>query len=111
MAKLGIALGSGPRGLGFESRYSDQKCGNRFRGSHIFHPSRDSKWRPARSSGKKYAGGILFSPWENPILSVLRDTFIIFRQKPESALTGSGFFCAAIRTGRAFSSVGAQKRY
>ena len=24
MAKLGIALGSGPRGLGFESRYSDQ---------------------------------------------------------------------------------------
>ena len=25
MAKLGIALGSGPRGRGFESRYSDQK--------------------------------------------------------------------------------------
>ena len=25
MAKFGIALGSGPRGLGFESRYSDQK--------------------------------------------------------------------------------------
>ena len=24
MAKFGIALGSGPRGLGFESRYSDQ---------------------------------------------------------------------------------------
>ena len=23
MAKFGIALGSGPRGLGFESRYSD----------------------------------------------------------------------------------------
>ncbi len=25
MAKLGIALGSGPRGLGFESRHSDQR--------------------------------------------------------------------------------------
>ena len=25
MAKLGIALGSGPRGRGFESRHSDQK--------------------------------------------------------------------------------------
>ena len=25
MAKFGIALGSGPRGLGFESRYSDQR--------------------------------------------------------------------------------------
>ena len=25
MAKFGIALGSGPRGLGFESRHSDQK--------------------------------------------------------------------------------------
>ena len=24
MAKFGIALGSGPRGRGFESRYSDQ---------------------------------------------------------------------------------------
>ena len=29
MAKFGIALGSGPRGLGFESRYSDHK-NNRF---------------------------------------------------------------------------------
>ena len=28
MAKFGIALGSGPRGLGFESRYSDQKTGD-----------------------------------------------------------------------------------
>ena len=27
MAKFGIALGSGPRGLGFESRYSDHKKG------------------------------------------------------------------------------------
>ena len=25
VAKFGIALGSGPRGLGFESRHSDQK--------------------------------------------------------------------------------------
>ena len=25
MAKFGIALGSGPRGLGFESRYSDHR--------------------------------------------------------------------------------------
>ena len=28
MAKFGIALGSGPRGLGFESRYSDQISGD-----------------------------------------------------------------------------------
>ena len=27
MAKFGIALGSGPRGLGFESRHSDQRAG------------------------------------------------------------------------------------
>ena len=26
VAKFGIALGSGPRGLGFESRHSDQKA-------------------------------------------------------------------------------------
>ena len=36
MAKFGIALGSGPRGLGFESRYSDQKSGDRFCGYRIF---------------------------------------------------------------------------
>ena len=29
MAKFGIALGSGPRGLGFESRHSDQNSGIR----------------------------------------------------------------------------------
>ena len=36
MAKFGIALGSGPRGLGFESRYSDQKSGDRIRGCRFF---------------------------------------------------------------------------
>ena len=37
MAKFGIALGSGPRGLGFESRYSDQKSGIRICGFRIFY--------------------------------------------------------------------------
>ena len=36
MAKFGIALGSGPRGLGFESRYSDQNSGDHIRGRRIF---------------------------------------------------------------------------
>ena len=36
MAKFGIALGSGPRGLGFESRHSDQKSGILFYGFRIF---------------------------------------------------------------------------
>ena len=26
----------------------------------------DSKGRPERSEGKKHAGGMFFSPWENP---------------------------------------------
>ncbi len=37
MAKFGIALGSGPRGLGFESRYSDQNSGNGFCHSQNFY--------------------------------------------------------------------------
>ena len=37
MAKFGIALGSGPRGLGFESRYSDQNSGIRHRGFRNYH--------------------------------------------------------------------------
>ena len=36
MAKFGIALGSGPRGLGFESRYSDHYSGDHFRGRRFF---------------------------------------------------------------------------
>ncbi len=36
MAKFGIALGSGPRGLGFESRHSDQKTEIHFCGFRIF---------------------------------------------------------------------------
>ena len=35
MAKFGIALGSGPRGLGFESRYSDQTLLYELLGIHI----------------------------------------------------------------------------
>ena len=37
MAKFGIALGSGPRGLGFESRYSDQTSGIRICGFRMFY--------------------------------------------------------------------------
>ena len=36
MAKFGIALGSGPRGLGFESRYSDQNSGDHICGRRNF---------------------------------------------------------------------------
>ena len=37
MAKFGIALGSGPRGLGFESRYSDHiKTPNIYYGCRVF---------------------------------------------------------------------------
>ena len=36
MAKFGIALGSGPRGLGFESRYSDQNSGDHICGRRFF---------------------------------------------------------------------------
>ena len=37
MAKFGIALGSGPRGRGFESRYSDQKSGDHIRGRRFLY--------------------------------------------------------------------------
>ena len=36
VAKFGIALGSGPRGLGFESRHSDQKPSTKVGGFLIF---------------------------------------------------------------------------
>ncbi len=36
MAKFGIALGSGPRGLGFESRHSDKKSRSLFCGFWVF---------------------------------------------------------------------------
>ena len=36
MAKLGIALGSGPRGLGFESRYSDHRKASKSQGFGAF---------------------------------------------------------------------------
>ena len=68
MAKFGIALGSGPRGLGFESRYSDQNCGNGLCHSHNFFIVRDSKDRPGRSEGKQQSGGLLLRSWENPII-------------------------------------------
>ena len=45
MAKFGIALGSGPRGLGFESRYSDQKSGDHICGRRFFNFYRASKGR------------------------------------------------------------------
>jgi len=44
---------SGPRGLGFESRYSDQKYGIRFCGFHIFYGVMGFE-RPLR----KHAGGM-----------------------------------------------------
>ena len=36
VAKFGIALGSGPRGPGFESRHSDQKSAVFLRKQHFF---------------------------------------------------------------------------
>ena len=70
MAKFGIALGSGPRGLGFESRYSDQKSGDHICGHRIFNPYRDSKGRHQSADWcKEVSGGHFFSPWENPFLA------------------------------------------
>ena len=77
MAKFGIALGSGPRGLGFESRYSDHtflyepvvvrinaREGDQIRkltqrvGFFILDGHWDSKDRPEQSEGKKQSGGL-----------------------------------------------------
>ena len=53
MAKFGIALGSGPRGRGFESPYSDQKTGIRFCGFQFFN------WGDGiRKAVKKQSGGL-----------------------------------------------------
>ena len=68
MAKFGIALGSGPRGLGFESRHSDQIRLKSFDFSRIFlsfqnffrwrilHIFRLTQTRPKREFGAESAG-------------------------------------------------------
>ena len=64
MAKFGIALGSGPRGLGFESRHSDQKTGDRICGHRFFN------WCDGvRKAVKKTCRWHVFRPWENPLVS------------------------------------------
>ena len=64
MAKLGIALGSGPRGLGFESRYSDQKNPDRISGRDFFNRSTGFE-RPLR----KHAGGMFLGRGRIPLHS------------------------------------------
>ena len=61
---------SGPRGLGFESRYSDQKMKTAHLGSlHFsFGLCRDSKDRPERSEGNKQSSGLFIRSWENPLV-------------------------------------------
>jgi len=63
------SCGSGPRGLGFESRHSDQLSGDHIRGRRIFNLCRDSKDRPERSEGSKQSGGLFDRSWENPLVS------------------------------------------
>ena len=61
MAKFGIALGSGPRGLGFESRHSDQK-------TRIYPPDRSlffvswSLWRDSKGGALIDASSISLVP-------------------------------------------------
>ena len=64
MAKFGIALGSGPRGLGFESRHSDQKTGDRISGHRFFNLGDG-----IRKAVKKTCRWHVFRPWENPAVS------------------------------------------
>ena len=61
---------SGPRGLGFESRYSDQKMKTARLGSlHFsFGLCRDSKDRPELSEGNKQSSGLFIRSWENPLV-------------------------------------------
>ena len=68
MAKFGIALGSGPRGLGFESRYSDQNSGNHIRGCRNFLRIGIRKGGTSANTGVKSVRWTLFSPWENPLI-------------------------------------------
>ena len=70
MAKFGIALGSGPRGLGFESRYSDQirKLTQRV-GFLIWMYKGIRKDGTSAHTGVKSVRWTLFSPWEDPLVS------------------------------------------
>jgi len=56
--------GSGPRGLGFESRHSDQKTGIRFCGFQFF-----NRGDGIRKAVKKTCRWHVFRPWENPLIS------------------------------------------
>ena len=71
MAKFGIALGAGPRGRGFESRYSDQK-----EERVLMHPLFFLVCTGIRKADTSALTGVkieswraIFRPWENPFLS------------------------------------------
>ena len=64
MAKFGIALGSGPRGLGFESRHSDQKSQYSNRHTDFFLLVSAG----IRKAVKKTVQRTVFRPWENPLI-------------------------------------------
>ena len=72
MAKFGIALGSGPRGLGFESRHSDQKqrppCWAVFVFRLFCGGIRKGGTSP-QTGVKTCWGEHVFSPWENPLIT------------------------------------------
>ena len=69
MAKFGIALGSGPRGLGFESRHSDQNKRAASAALLFLAGMRDSKGRHQSADWcNQVSGGHLISLWENPLL-------------------------------------------
>ena len=64
VAKFGIALGSGPRGLGFESRHSDQNCGNSICYSHNFYRVGIRKDDTSPQTGVKSVRWTLFRQYE-----------------------------------------------
>ena len=71
MAKFGIALGSGPRGPGFESRCSDQiKNGCKKHPFFIWseHQGIRKGGTSPQTGAKIESGRAIFSPWENPWL-------------------------------------------
>ena len=70
MAKFGIALGSGPRGLGFESRHSDQKMKRAAKQPFSFFGQGGiRKAGISAHTGAKTVQWTVFRPWENPLIS------------------------------------------
>ena len=108
MAKFGIALGSGPRGLGFESRYSDQNSGDHKCGHQNFYRIGIRKGGTSPQTGAKIESWrAFFSTWENPLLyrrtpcgcgyGVIlpdnRNPIMILRPKIKGLLLQSFYFC------------------